>query len=150
MTTNPRITAITLGVRDVAASRRFYVEGLGWPTLWEQEGEIFFIQVAAGQMLALWNVASMPSEYGDVAHPSAGAPGIPISLGRNVQSEAEVDEEMERALAAGATLIGAAKRQAWGGYSGCFADPDGYRWDIVFNPGLRVDADGTLHVEAVD
>lgn len=146
----PGITAITLGVRDVAASRRFYVDGLGWPALWEQEGEILFIQVAAGQMLALWNVRSMPSEYGDVAHPPAGGPAIPISLGRNVESEAEVEREIERALAAGATLVQAAKKQSWGGTSGCFADPDDYRWDIVFNPGLRVDPDGTLHMAAID
>src|SRR5690606_36355719 len=78
------VTAVTLGVREVAASRRFYIEGLGWPVLWEQPTEILFVQVAAGQMLALWNVQSMPSEYGDVAHPPAGASAIPISLGRNV------------------------------------------------------------------
>ncbi len=146
----PLVTAITLGVRDVAASRRFYVDGLGWPVLWEQATEILFVQVAAGQMLALWNVKSMPGEYGDVAHPPAGAPAIPISLGRNVESEAAVEREMGRALAAGATLVRAAKRQAWGGTSGCVADPDGYRWDIVFNPGLRTDPNGTLHLEAAD
>ena len=144
-----RVTAITLGVRDVAASRRFYVEGLGWPTLFDEE-DIFFIQVAAGQMLALWNVASMPREYGDVALPEAGASGIPISLGRNVESEEAVDREVARAIEAGATLVAAPARQVWGGYSGCFADPDGYRWDVVFNPGLRVDPDGTLHLVAVD
>lgn len=148
--TNPRVTAITLGVRDVDKSRRFYAEGLGWPVLWENPGEIVFFQIAAGQMLALWNVKSMPSEYGDVGHPAPGAPAIPVSLGRNVQSPEEVDREMERALAAGASLVNAAKKQAWGGYSGCFADPDGYRWDIVYNPGLRVEADGTLHLSAVE
>lgn len=148
--TKPPVTAITLGVRDVAASRRFYADGLGWRVLWENPGEIVFFQSAAGQMLALWNVKSRPHEYGDVAHPAPGTPAIPISLGRNVDRREEVDREIERALAAGATLVKAAQKQEWGGYSGCFADPDGYRWDIVFNPGLRVDPDGTLHLAAVD
>lgn len=148
--TSPRITAITLGVRDVAASRRFYVEGLGWPALFEAEGEIFFIQIAAGQMLGVWNVESMHSEYGDVALPAEGAPAIPMSLGRNVDSVDQVHQEIERALAAGATLVQAPQKQTWGGTSGCFADPDGYRWDIVHNPGLRVDPDGTLHIGAIE
>ena len=23
----------------------------------------------------------------------------------------------------------------WGGYTGYFADPDGFRWEVAFNPG---------------
>ncbi|MFD1213790.1 VOC family protein [Arthrobacter sp. GCM10027362] len=141
----PLVTAITLGVRDVRVARRFYVDGLGWQPLFEQDGEIFFLQIAHGQILALWNVESMRGEYGDVGHPDAG-PGIPISLGQNVDSPMEVDAAIAQAVDAGARLVSAGRYQSWGGYSGCFADPDGYRWDIVFNPGLVIAEDGTVQL----
>jgi uncharacterized protein len=143
----PHVTALTLGVRDVAAARRFYIDGLGWDPLFEQAGEIFFVQIAQGQMLGLWNVVSMRSEYGDVGH-NDGGPAIPVSLGQNVASPGDVDDLIAEALAAGATLVSAARSQPWDGYSGCFADPDGYRWDIVYNPGFRIDDDGAVHLGA--
>lgn len=36
------ITVITLGVRDREASRRFYVDGLGWTPALEVEGDVVF------------------------------------------------------------------------------------------------------------
>ncbi|WP_353507789.1 VOC family protein [Intrasporangium sp.] len=81
MTSTPEITAITLGVRDVERSRRFYVDGLGFRQVLEIPGDIAFVQCAPGQLLALWDVEQMPTEYGDVAHGSAAPP---VSLGHNV------------------------------------------------------------------
>lgn len=139
----PVVSAITLGVRDVARSRRFYVDGLGWRPLAEQEGEILFLQSAHGQILALWDVASMRGEYGDVGHHEQG-PAVPVSLGRNVGSPEEVDRLLAEGVAAGAALVSDGRQQSWGGYSGCFADPDGFRWDIVFNPAFSVDDGGNV------
>jgi uncharacterized glyoxalase superfamily protein PhnB len=31
--------------------------------------------------------------------------------------------------------VSAAERRDWGGYTGYFADPDGFRWEIAVNPG---------------
>ncbi|EMY34050.1 glyoxalase/bleomycin resistance protein/dioxygenase [Arthrobacter crystallopoietes BAB-32] len=139
----PQVSAVTLGVRDLARSRRFYVDGLGWQPLAEQTGEIFFIQIAPGQILALWDVASMRGEYGDVGHCTDG-PAAPLSLGRNANSPQEVDRLIAEAVDAGAELVSAGRNQSWGGYSGCFADPDGFRWDIVFNPAFSVDDGGNV------
>ncbi|QDY90987.1 hypothetical protein E7Y32_12820 [Arthrobacter sp. UKPF54-2] len=36
----PRVDFISLGVRSVDASRRFYAEGLGWPVHREVPGEV--------------------------------------------------------------------------------------------------------------
>ncbi len=36
---------------------------------------------------------------------------------------------------AGADPVVDAVERDWGGYTGYFADPDGYRWEIAFNPG---------------
>lgn len=59
-------------------------------------------------MLALWNVAAMPSDYGDVGF---GPSAPPLWLGRNVPTADEVGPRLEAALAAGAMYVdGPAKR----------------------------------------
>ncbi|MFM9379221.1 VOC family protein [Gordonia sp. VNK21] len=141
MPATPNITAITLGVRDVAASTVFYTEGLGFTLINSIDGEIVFVQAGPGLMLALWNVRSMPAEYGDVAH---GPAAPPISLGHNVSEATQVHRLYDRALAAGAVPVSAPEERPWGGTSACVADPDGFRWDFVHNPAFSVAADGTV------
>lgn len=137
----PPVTAITLGVRDVAVSRRFYVDGLGFREISSVPGEITFVQAGHGLMLALWNAASMPSEYGEVGH---GPLAPPISLGHNVADADTVRRLYAAALTAGATSVNPPTRQSWGGTSACVADPDGFRWDFVHNPDFTVDPGGTV------
>ena len=143
MTIRPDITAITLGVRDVEVSRAFYVDGLGFRSVLHLPGEISFVQCAPGQLLALWDVVAMPSEYGDVAH---GPAAPPMSLGHTVPAPDLVERLYAAALAAGATSVSEPTEREWGGVSACVADPDGFRWDFVFNPSFRVDPDGTVHL----
>ncbi|UQE73483.1 VOC family protein [Gordonia sp. PP30] len=137
----PHVTAVTLGVRDVETATRFYTEGLGFRPVSRMGDEIAFVQAGHGLLLALWNIESMPGEYGDVGH---GPLAPPMSLGHNVSAAEHVDKLYHRALDAGATSIGAPKRQEWGGVSACVADPDGFRWDFVYNPAFTVDADGEI------
>ncbi|MFT3662126.1 MAG: VOC family protein [Gordonia sp. (in: high G+C Gram-positive bacteria)] len=137
----PHVTAITLGVRDVETSHRFYTEGLGFRPVSRIADEISFVQAGHGLLLALWNVASMPSEYGDVGH---GPTAPPMSLGHNVAAEHLVGELYRRALAAGAVSVGEPARREWGGTSACIADPDGFRWDFVHNPNFAVTPDGEV------
>lgn len=132
------ITAITLGVRDRAAARRFYVDGLGWRPVLEVEDDVIFIQAGRGLLLALWSAEKLAAESdSQVGH---GMP--PISLGVNLDSPEEVSAALDAAVAAGARLLTAARHQAWGGVSGYFADPDGFRWEIAYNPGLSFDEAG--------
>jgi catechol 2,3-dioxygenase-like lactoylglutathione lyase family enzyme len=137
----PRVDFISLGVRSVAASRSFYVEGLGWP-VHREFPEVVFIQANHGLMLSLWEASQMQSEAG------VDAPGpVPcITLSHNVGSAAEVDEVMAEAKAAGAAVVSPPKTQPWGGYTGYFADPDGFRWEIAFNPTWSVDDAGRVTV----
>ncbi|MFF5790943.1 VOC family protein [Paeniglutamicibacter sp. NPDC012692] len=135
----PMITALTLGVRDVERSRGFYVQGLGFREVSHIPGEILFVQAGHGLMLALWNVASMPGEYGDVGH---GVQAPPMSLGHNAGSVEEVNDLYAKAMAAGATSVGAPTTREWGGTSACVADPDGFRWDFVHNPSFGIGEDG--------
>lgn len=143
----PRMTVLTLGVRDLERSRAFYVDGLGWEPVLDVPGEVVFIQVAGGLVLALWGVDELAAEAGDVDHhgpPEGKAP--PIALAQNVGSAEEVAEVINQAVAAGATLITPARPTDWGGTNGYFADPDGYRWEIAHNSGLQIDPDGTVHM----
>ncbi len=137
----PTLNAITLGVRDVGISLKFYTEGIGFELVQPAHPEIAFVRAGHGLMLALWDVVQMPSEYGEVGH-SRLAP--PISLGHNVRSDEEVEIYYRRALNAGASSVNEPTKQSWGGMSACVADPDGFRWDFVHNPTFVIEADGRV------
>ena len=136
----PRLSLVTLGVADLAAAHRFYVDGLGWTPTLAVPGEVTFIQVGHGLLLSLWSLEQMAAEVGDVTR--EGTP--PITMAHNVSDEPSVDRVLEDAELAGATIVVPASRRAWGGYSGYFVDPNGYRWEVAHNPGLVVTADGTV------
>jgi catechol 2,3-dioxygenase-like lactoylglutathione lyase family enzyme len=124
-----RVSFITLAVADVARSRAFYVDGLGWHPIFEAD-EVLMLPVAERVILSLWSVAGFTAEVGE-----APASGIaPITLSHNLATEAEVDAVLAEAAALGAHTSAATHRE-WGGYSGYFADPDGFRWEIAVNPG---------------
>lgn len=125
----PRISMITLGVRDLAASIRFYEEGLGLPRM-ESPPEVAFFTLN-GTWLGLYGREALAEDAG-VSPEGSGFSGI--ALAHNLASEAEVDELLEQAVAAGAKLIKPGQKVFWGGYSGYFADPDGYLWEVAHNP----------------
>ncbi|MDG3015401.1 VOC family protein [Speluncibacter jeojiensis] len=143
----PRVDVLTLGVRDLDRSRRFYVDGLGWEPVLDVPGEVIFVQIGHGLLLSLWGVDDLSAEAGGVGH---GPTAAPMSLGHIVPDEQSVGQVIDRAVAAGATAITSATRRDWGGVSGYFADPDGFRWEVAYNPGFSVAADGTVRIAAVD
>ena len=112
-----RISVITLGVRDLPAARRFYVEGLGWAPVMEVEGEVIFFNVGPGLVIGLFT--GLADDAG-VAGRSAGL----VSISQNVREKADVDALMVEAQAAGARITQSARDTDWGGRSGYFADPD--------------------------
>ncbi len=138
----PVLTAITLGVRDVPASSRFY-EALGFERKFRATGdEIAFID-AGGVVLALWSRAKLA----DDARFSAPSPPFAFrdsTLAWNCRSPADVDAAFARALAAGGKPLRAPGRTDYGGYRGYFADPDGHVWEIVQAPGFQLTPDGRL------
>lgn len=125
-----RLSFVTLAVRDLDASRRFYVGGLGWTPELDVPGEVLMFRVAEKVVLSLWDVAAFTAEVG--AAPASGVP--PVTLAHNCPTEADVDAVLATARAAGGTTSGP-RRRDWGGYSGYFADPDGFRWEVAYNPG---------------
>ncbi|MGH1561305.1 VOC family protein [Mumia sp. DW29H23] len=127
-----RVSFITLAVGDVARSRAFFVDGLGWQESLYVPGEVLMLKVADRVVLSLWDRSGFEEEVGPIA---TGAGFAPITLAHNVASPADVDEVLEEAVAAGATLRSPGSQREWGGYSGYFLDPDGYAWEIAHNPG---------------
>ncbi|MCW4386388.1 VOC family protein [Salinibacterium sp. SYSU T00001] len=125
-----RLSFVTLVVDDVARARDFYVTGLGWRPELLVEGEVLMLRVGERLMLSLWDRAHAEDEIGPVSRGPA-----PVTLAHNVASEERVDAVLETARAAGAHIVAEAARREWGGYSGYFADPDGFRWEVAFNPG---------------
>lgn len=139
-----RLNLITIGVPDLDAARRFYLEGLGWTPVLDVAGSITFIQVGGGVLLSLYDATALAEDIADgrTAPPTVGN----VTLAHNVGSEAEVDEVLAQAVAAGATLLKPAQRAIWGGYHGYFADPAGTPWEVAHNPGLTFTDDGTAQV----
>ena len=126
-----RLSFVTLVVVDLAATRRFYLDGLGWDPALEAPGEVLMFRVGEHVVLSLWDETAAAQEIGPVTR--GGTP--PVTLAHNVATTAEVDGVLDDARRAGATTVVGAVRREWGGYSGYFADPDGFRWEIAYNPG---------------
>jgi len=140
----PRLTAVTLGVRDFHASLRFY-QALGFARRLHQTGDQIAFLDAGGVVLALYRWDELARDAAlDPASVPAGFRGT--TLAWNCASRAEVDAAFVRVLAAGASLLKAAQETSWGGYSGYFADPDGHPWEIVHVPGFALSPAGQLQL----
>lgn len=134
-----RISLVTLGVGDLARSTRFY-EALGWRRSFRAAEGVSFFQ-AGGLAVALYPLADLARDAG-VAAGKIGSGTV--ALAYNTRSREEVDAVLVEAEAAGARVTKPAAETFWGGYAGHFADPDGHLWEIAWNPGFRLDADGRL------
>lgn len=126
-----RISLVTLGVKDLARARAFY-EAMGWVGAQQPDDKVAFFQ-AGGMIFGLWTALG-----------GHGAPGM--ELAQNVRSPKDVDAVLAGAEQAGATITRPAARAEWGGYSGAFADPDGYVWEIAHNPDWKLAEDGSVHL----
>lgn len=125
----PRISMITLGVRDLAASIKFYEQGLGFPRMASPPEVAFFM--LNGTWLGLYGRNALAE---DAQVPAEGQGFESFTLAHNVHSEAAVDEIMSQAVNAGATIAKKPQKVFWGGYSGYFKDPDGHLWEVAYNP----------------
>jgi uncharacterized protein len=129
---NPHVSAITLGVSDVARAKQFYGDGLGWPILEDYGNWVSFRMGDGSSSLGLLTRDALADDAGQAADTS-GFAGVVFSY--LVRSEERVDEVMAEAERAGATVVKPAKAAPWGGASGHFADPDGYLWKVASGSG---------------
>ena len=136
-----RISIVTLGVANLERSRAFY-ERLGWSPSKAGNESIIFYQ-AGRIVLALYPRIDLAA---DARLPAEGSGFAGIALAYNTRSREEVDRVLDEAVAAGARLLKPAEEAFWGGYSGYFADPDGFAWEVAWNPHFTVEADGGLRL----
>jgi predicted lactoylglutathione lyase len=135
-----RLSMITLGVRDLERSRRFY-EALGWETGAEEGDDIVFFQ-AGGMVVALWDRAKLAED--SMVSDAGGWGGMTLAF--CTRSRQEVDEITEQARNAGATIGREPAETFWGGYDSIVIDPDGHPWEIAHNPHWTIEEDGALAI----
>ena len=138
---NPRVSLIALGVDDLEAAVHFYRDGLGFATEGIvgkefEHGAVAFFDLQPGLKLSLWPRASLARDAGLAVGPRSATE---FSLAHNVGSAARVDAILEQARKAGATVVKPAQKTFWGGYAGCFQDPDGHLWEVAWNPAWTVE-----------
>jgi uncharacterized protein len=164
MTMDQRVHFMTVATSDLGATRRFYVDGLGWSAALDVPDEIVFFQVAPGVLLGFFRADKFQADAGGAAGDDAGddagtAPGNAaaedpagttpggFNVSHNVESPAAVDRVMSQAADAGARIVKPAQQGAFGGiYHGMFADPNGMVWEVAHNPNWRIGHDGTVRL----
>ena len=137
------LEVVIVPVSDLDRSIAFY-RALGWELRGNRsEGIVWFR--TSGTWIGLF-------PRGDLAEDAALAtaddlpPFRDLTLALNLPTEQDVDAGFETMLAAGATLVKAAHRVDWGGYSGYVADPDGHLWELCHNPTFPIDDEGRIEI----
>lgn len=139
----PRISFLTLGVKDVAAARAFYQNTLGWPLSTKSNDHVAFFQLN-GFVLALFSAAGLAKDAGV---PLVDGGGTRVSLAYNVQEAGDVDALLAHLASQGVRIVRPASTAFWGGRTGYFSDPDGFLWEVAHNPGGYLDAAGNFRFE---
>ena len=118
----------------------FYAKGLGWKPSSASGVNVAFFPMG-GVVLALYPREKL-AEDATVDPSGHGFSGI--TLAYNVKSQAEADEVLKAVESIGGKIVKPAQSVFWGGYSGYFADPDGYLWEVAWNPGFAFDDQDNL------
>ena len=134
-----RLSIITLGVRDRDAMTAFYENVIGFENVGPPGMTMFNM---GGFVLGLWEADKLAEDAGQIARPAEGFRNA--ALAYNARSIEEVDEIFARLTEAGVEITTPPHKAFWGGYSGYFADPDGYAWEVAFNPVWTFDEAGRV------
>ena len=123
-----QVTAIMLGVRDLARAKKFYGDGLGCTIDKDYPGFVSLSMGDGSSSLALyeWDAAAQ-----DAGVPPAGSGFCGVSFHYIVSSRDTVGQIIADAVAAGGAVVKEAAAAQWGGYAGYFSDPDGYLWKVA-------------------
>ena len=135
-----RMSIITLGVSNLKQSRSFY-ENLGWKVATEEQAENIVAFNLQSFVLALYPKEGLADDVG-IEMNASSSPSF--TLAYNVGSEEEVDRVIDKVQAIGAKIVKAPQKVFWGGYSSYFSDPDGYLWEVAFNPYSVPEEDGSF------
>lgn len=140
---NQHLHLVTLGVTDLEISRKFYTEILGWKLSASSNEDVVFFQ-AGGVVLALFPREKLAE---DALTSPEGSGFSGVTLACNARSESEVDEIIRDLKSKGVKIAKEPQKVFWGGYSSYFVDPDGYHWEVAYNPFFPFDERGNLKLE---
>ncbi|MFJ7889835.1 VOC family protein [Lysinibacillus xylanilyticus] len=136
-----RLNLITLGVKDMVESLRFYREGLGFEVIVygeETNPDVIFFN-NGGTKISLFPIDRLVKDINEANPPAIGSGFNGITLAYNGKSKEEVDQVFELAKNAGAEIAKEPETVFWGGYSGYFQDPDGYYWEVAYGDMWQFD-----------
>ena len=119
------ITAITLFVEDLAATKAFYTKVFELPIHYQDEASCVF---DFGNTLVNLLVATEADELIEPAVVGAAGAGARAQLTITVD---DVDAVCARLAAHGVTLLNGPIDRPWGVRTACFADPAGHIWEIA-------------------
>lgn len=137
----PRLTVLTLSVADLNKATKFYEAVLGTPPNSSYEG-VTFIELP-GTWLALYPIENLAKDISPgVSITRSGFSGI--TLAHNARSKDDVIAIVERARSVGARVVKEPQDTFWGGFSGYFADLDGYYWEVAWGPMFEFAENGEL------
>jgi len=131
-----QVSVITLGVKELARSRRFYQDGFGWREIFAND-DIIFYQMN-GFVLGTWLTSELEKDMNRAGLQRPGA----FALAHNVATQADVQPTMENLIRCGGTLLRRGDAVVHGGFRGYVADPDDHAWEIAWNPAWRIDSQG--------
>ena len=128
---DPRISFVTLGVADLERATRFYADVLRLPRVPMPDGAgVSFFEMGR-TWLSLFPRADLAKDAGV---PGEGSGFAGITLAHNLGSIEAVDALFAELEAAGVRIVKPPHRTGWGGYSGYFADSEGFLWEVAWNP----------------
>ncbi|MFF2178369.1 VOC family protein [Lysinibacillus sp. NPDC058147] len=136
-----RLNLITLGVKDMVESLRFYREGLGFEVIVygeETNPDVIFFN-NGGTKISLFPIDRLVKDINEANPPAIGNGFNGITLAYNGKSKEEVDQVFELAKNAGAQIVKDPETVFWGGYSGYFQDPNGYHWEVAYGDMWQFD-----------
>ncbi|MEA3347459.1 MAG: VOC family protein [Pseudomonadota bacterium] len=136
-----RLTQLTLGVGNLDKAKKFYEAALNMPPNTSYDGVVFF--ELPGTWISLYPLEKLANDIApEVPTHRDGFSGI--TLAHNAVSKDEVIVVIERARSAGANVVKEPQETFWGGFSGYFADLDGYYWEVAWGPMFAFTENGEL------
>ncbi|GHU65288.1 lactoylglutathione lyase [Bacteroidia bacterium] len=139
-----RINVICLGVRDMEKSVHFYRDGLGFKTNEKEDNPKVIFFSTNGTKFELYPLEFLTQDISEGNPPAVQNGFSGVTLAYNTKSETEVHEIIELARKAGATIAKEPQKVFWGGYHAYFSDPDGYYWEVAYNPFVKFDENEML------
>lgn len=138
---DPRVNVITLGVKNIQQSKKFY-EDMGF-TASSVSNEHFVAFQTPGIVFCLYPLSLLAE---DIIVNATGTGFRGVTLAYNTRQKEDVQKILDQAANCGATIVKYAQDVFWGGHSGYFSDPDGHYWEVAWNPHWKIGQNGLIEL----